>query len=192
MEFFDWLEHCAFSTMIKENWVLYEAPLLAHAIGMAIMVGLSTAVYLRLLGIASGVPLGPLASYFKLMWTGFWMNAVSGVVLFALGPLRLVVNPVFYIKLVGVLLSVVYLRKVYRQAFGPSAPKDGTVSPEARTSAATGLAIWLGTITAGRLLAYQGITGVEKETAIATLVTTVILLVGYRAFRGSGASGVAG
>ena len=31
MEFFDWLEHSAFSTAIKENWILYEMPLVAHA-----------------------------------------------------------------------------------------------------------------------------------------------------------------
>lgn len=190
MEFFEWLEHSPFSIAIKEDWILYEFPLVFHALGMAIMVGLSTAVYLRILGIAPGVPLSPLGSYFKLMWVGFWMNAVSGVILFALSPVRLVANPVFYLKMVGVLLSVFYLRRVRRQVFGGASA--GVVTPEARSSVIAALAVWLVTITAGRLLAYFQIDDVEPQTAIATLVTTVVLLLGYLGIRRSRASGIAG
>jgi hypothetical protein len=192
MEFFDWLEHSAFSTAIKENWILYEMPLVAHAIGMAIMVGLSTVVYLRILGIAPSVPLGPLASYFKLMWTGFWMNAASGVLLVVLFPVKAVTNPVFYLKMSGVVLSVLFLRRIRRQAFGASLESGGGVSQAARTSAILGLTVWVVTITAGRLLAYDEIADVEPQTAIATLITTVALVLGYLGIRRTRASGVAG
>jgi len=42
------------------------------------------------------------------------------------------------------------------------------------------LFIWVGTITAGRLMAYHGIAGVEWGTSLAMLVVTgVMLLAGY-------------
>ena len=188
MEFFDWLEHSAFSMMMKENWVLYEMPLVLHAVGMAMMVGLSTALYMRVLGIASGVPLRPLEAYFKLMWAGFWINAISGVVLVILYPLNVVTNPVFYLKLVGVLGSVFYLRRIRRQVFGGAPESIESITPEARASAIGGLVVWLATITAGRLLAYKDIGSVEIDTAVATLVAIVVMFLAYLGFRRSRAS----
>jgi hypothetical protein len=44
MEVFTWLEHSGFAVTIKENAALYELPLGLHAIGMAALVGFSSAV----------------------------------------------------------------------------------------------------------------------------------------------------
>ena len=60
MEFFTWLDQSSLAMSIKESAVLYNIPLVLHAVGMAALVGLSTAVYLRILGVASALPLAPM------------------------------------------------------------------------------------------------------------------------------------
>jgi hypothetical protein len=185
MQFLVWLEHSGFATTVKESAVLYEIPLVLHAIGMAALVGLSTAVYLRILGFGSSLPLAPMEQFFPIMYAGFWVNAVSGVVLFSLYPIKAITNPGFFIKMTGVVLAVVCLRRIKRQVFGNPAVLDTRPVPTRdKILAGTSLFVWLATITAGRLMAYHGIAGVEWATAFAVLVVTVMLvLAGFAADR---------
>jgi len=190
MEFLTWLEHSGFAMTIKGSTVLYELPLVFHAIGMAILVGFSTAVYLRILGVASSVPLAPLERFFPVMYAGFWINAASGVLLFSLYPIKAVTNPVFFIKMGGVVLAVVCLRRIKHQVFGNRAIHDTrVVAPADKVLAGTALFVWLATITAGRLMAYHGIAGVEWSAAFAVSVVAVTLvLAGFAAARILGGS----
>ena len=157
---------------------------------MAILVGLSTAVYLRILGFASSVPLAPLERFFPVMYAGFWINATSGVLLFSLYPIKAVTNPGFFIKMGGVVLAVVCLRRIKRQVFGNPAVLDTRPVPTAdKVLAGTALFVWLATITAGRLMAYHGIAGVEWAAAFAVSVVAVTLvLAGFAAARILGGS----
>ena len=176
MEFLTWLEHSGFAMTIKQNAVLYELPLVLHAIGMALLVGFSTAVYLRILGFASSLPLAPMEQFFPVMYAGFWVNATSGLVLFSLYPIKAVSNPGFFIKMGGVVLAVVCLRRIKRQVFGNPALLGTTPAPlPDRILAGTALFVWLATITAGRLMAYHGIAGVEWASAFAVSVVTIVL-----------------
>lgn len=184
MEFLAWLEHSDLAVSIKESAFLYNMPLVLHALGMGALVGLSAAVYLRLLGVAPRLPLAPMAQFFPLMWAGFWVNAISGVELFALYPVRAVTNLGFYIKMAGVVLSVMILRRVKRQVFDNPATLDTRAVPtNYKILAGTGLVLWLVTITAGRLMAYHGITGVEFKSSVAVLLGTVVMLAGYAVAR---------
>jgi hypothetical protein len=177
MQFLVWLEHSGFAMTVKQSSVLYEIPLVLHAIGMAILVGLSAAVYLRILGFASSLPLGPMEGFFPFMYAGFWINAASGVVLFSLYPIKAVTNPGFFIKMGGVLLAVVCLRRIKRQVFGNPAVLDTRPVPSGdKVLAGTALFVWLATITAGRLMAYHGIAGVEWAAAFAVSVVAVMLV----------------
>ena len=190
MEFFVWLEHSSVAISIKESAVLYELPLVLHAIGMAALVGLSTAVYLRILGVASRLPLAPMEQFFPLMYAGFWINAISGVVLFSIYPVKAVRNPGFFIKMGGVVLAVLCLRRIKRKVFGNPANLGTTPVPtKDKVLAATALLVWLVTITAGRLMAYHGIANVERQSSLAVLaVTSVLLLAGYAVSLRSGSS----
>jgi hypothetical protein len=171
MELLTWLEHSGLAMTVKQSAVLYELPLVLHAIGMAILVGLSTAVYLRILGVASSVPLAPLERFFPIMYAGFWINATSGVLLFSLYPIKAVTNPGFFIKMGGVVLAVVCLRRIKRQVIGNPAVLDTRPVPTPdKVLAGTALFVWLATITAGRLMAYHGIAGVEWAAAFAVSV----------------------
>jgi len=194
MEFLRWLEHSGFAMTIKQSAVLYEMPLVLHAIGMALLVGLSTAVYLRILGVASSLPLRPMEQFFPIMYAGFWINATSGLVLFSLYPIKAVTNPGFVLKMCGVVLAVICLRRIKRQVFDDLRQRDIVPALKDKALAGTALFVWLVTITAGRLMAYHGIAAVEWPSALAVLVvTTVMLLVGLtvaRAARGTSPSRV--
>jgi hypothetical protein len=154
MEFFTWLEHSGFAVTIKENAALYELPLVLHAIGMAALVGFSSAVYLRILGVAPSIPLGPMEKFFPIMYVGFWVNALSGLVLFSLYPVKALTNPGFFVKMGGVVLAVLCLRRIKQQVFGNPA-NLGTKPLPVKDKMLAGIAIlvWLVTITAGRLMA---------------------------------------
>ncbi len=187
MEFFTWLEHSGFSTWITESdlWWSYDLILALHAIGMGILVGLNAAVDLRILGFAPRLPLAPMEGFFPLMYAGFWVNAVSGVLLFIAYPVRAVTNPGFYIKMGGVVLAVLCTRRIRRQVFGNPASLDTRPVPmNGKVLAGTSLFIWVVTITAGRLMAYHDVVGTERQTSLAMVIATVVmLLAGFLAFR---------
>jgi hypothetical protein len=122
--------------------------------GLAIVAGLSTVVDLRLLGFASGIPLAPLRKAFPVMYIGFWVNAVSGLLLFAANATGLITNVMFFIKLAFVVVAVLLLRVLRNTVFSDVALAEGGVSPQGRRLATISLCCWLGAVIAGRLTSY--------------------------------------
>jgi len=154
--FFVWLEATSLSTWIRESTsvLAFPAILTLHTIGMGFAAGLSAAVDLRILGFAPAAPLLELRRFLPVMWIGFWMNAVSGVLLLIAYPTKALTNPVFYLKLFFIALALVGTRFMERSVFGDA---DRDLKPAARKCrmlAIASLVCWTGTITAGRLLAY--------------------------------------
>jgi len=171
------LEHSGLAMLIKQDTALYEIPLVLHAVGMALLVGFSTGLYLRILGFAPSLPLRPMEQFFPVMYAGFWLNALSGVVLFSLYPVKAVSNPGFFVKMAGVVLAVVCLRRIKQQVFGdPAKPLDQRLPLADRVLAASAMFVWLVTVTAGRLMAYHGIAGVEWASALAVFVVSLLLV----------------
>ena len=191
MAFFDWLEHSGLPMWIKESASLWPYDILclsAHAIGMAVLVGFSTAIALRVLGVAPDVPLAPMAPFFPVMYAGFWINAISGAGLFITYPVKAVTNPIFYLKMVGVVLAVVCIRRIKQQAFDAPVRAGDRLAPDrGRRPAVLLLVVWVVTITAGRLLAYKGIPAIEWVAAIGMAAVTALGgVVGYLLTRARG------
>jgi len=192
--FFDWLEHSGLSMWIKESMSLWPYDILclsAHAVGMALLVGLSSAIALRVVGFAPGVPLAPMAQFFPVIYAGFWINAFSGTGLFITYPVKAVTNPIFNLKLIGVALALLCIRRIKQQVFDAPGRTDERLVPErGQRPAAALLVVWVVTITAGRLLAYKGIPAIEWVAAIGmAVVASVTGAAGYLLAR-SRASGV--
>jgi len=120
---------------------------------MMLLAGASAVLDLRLLGIAPGIPLAALRSLFPLMWAGFWVNLVTGSMLFASEATSKGSTPLFFFKLGCVAVGVATLLLIRREVYGGSAEPAG-VSITARHLAVVSLAAWMAAITAGRLLAY--------------------------------------
>lgn len=142
----------------------YPSLLFVHTLGLGVLVGLNSAIGLRLLGFAPSVPVAAMEPLFPYMWAGFWVNAVSGSVLFIADAPKKAANPSFIVKLVLIGLAVVVMRKLKRHAFpiaenlNASNPSKllnpSVVTGRARMLAAMSLLLWAGAITAGRLMAY--------------------------------------
>ena len=66
MEFLTWLENSGFSVWVRDSNSPfgYTLFLYLHSVGMAFLVGLSTIVALRILGVVPLLPLAPMAGFF--------------------------------------------------------------------------------------------------------------------------------
>ena len=155
MPFLAWLESTGVSVWIRESPSILAFPgiLSCHTIGMGFAAGINAAVALRILGVASAVPLAEMRRFLPVMWIGFWLNAASGIALLIAYPTKALTNPLFYVKLAlvasGVGLVKAIDRYLSRASTGDSPPPRTT-----RVLAAVSLGSWAGAIAAGRLLAY--------------------------------------
>ncbi|HEX5107445.1 MAG TPA: hypothetical protein VFV95_03325 [Vicinamibacterales bacterium] len=158
--FLVWLESTSLS-----QWVVGSPSLLAfpgiltlHAIGMGFAVGISAVLDFRILGIAPGVPLSEIRRFLPILWLGFWVNAVSGVLLLIGYPTKALTNPVFYLKLTLIGVAMALLVRISRMAFDEPAAARADIDParlrKMQRLAVVSLVCWAGAITAGRLLAY--------------------------------------
>ncbi|MEO8257533.1 MAG: hypothetical protein ABI868_09345 [Acidobacteriota bacterium] len=156
--FLIWLEATPLSQWVVGSPSMFAFPgiLALHAIGMGLAAGLSAALDLRILGVAPGVPLAEFRRFQPILWFGFWVNAVSGVLLLIGYPTKALTNPVFYLKLLLIAAGMVLLVRIGRQAFDQRPGAAAAAGPPARLRrlAIISLVCWTGAITAGRLLAY--------------------------------------
>ena len=79
---FIWIETSGLSVWARESTSLFAFPgiLALHAIGMAIVAGMSTAIALRILGFAPDVSLSEMKRFVLIIWFGFWVNLSSGII----------------------------------------------------------------------------------------------------------------
>jgi hypothetical protein len=156
---FSAIEATALSTWLRESASLWVFPfvLILHTVGLAFVVGANVVVDLRLLGWVPAVPLPALRRYVWVMWAGFWVNAVSGVLLLLAYPTKALTNPLFYAKLTLIVVALFAARRIWtalREMATAGTPAVTAVPANLRALAAVSLAAWAAAIPAGRLLAY--------------------------------------
>ena len=153
--FLVWLENTALSQWVvgSESMLAFPGILALHAIGMGLAAGLAAVLDLRILGVASGVPLVEFRRFQPVLWGGFWLNAVSGVLLLVGYPTKALTNPVFYLKLLLIAVAMVLFVRIDR-LIRSSDPAPPATAQRLRRLAVTSLVCWGGAITAGRFLAY--------------------------------------
>jgi hypothetical protein len=152
--YFEWLQRLPLSVWIAESDSIWGFPfiLFLHSLGMGISAGSAFVIGLRLLGAGRPLPVSSLRIFFKIFWLGFFLNLITGSILFAAHATTTGYVPIYYAKLaliaVGVLLSVPI------RAFVDGPASDGAVPVRIRALAALSLAAWVGVIVTGRLVAY--------------------------------------
>jgi hypothetical protein len=165
MELLAWIENTALATWIRESPLLIAYPgiLFLHTVGLGLVVGTSVAVSLRLLGRSADLPLAPMGSFFPVMWTGFWINALSGTALLIADATTKAINPVFWIKMGLVALAVSNMIVIRRRIVGNANHNPNRALGD-KLLAISSLILWAGAITAGRLMAYFGpVSGMPAE-----------------------------
>lgn len=155
------LSNSAFSKWVASARFVYPTLLTAHGLGVAIVVGITVMIALRVLGFPRQIPLAAYAATVRVGVVGFVLNAISGVLLFVADAQALADNPSFLIKMASIVLGIVVLW------FFSSGPLQGAVR-QARAGggeyrptgadkalAVLAILIWLvAVIVSGRLIAY--------------------------------------
>ena len=153
MDFLATLEQLSFSTWVREYIWAYPTILWLHVMGMAVVVGISGVISLRLLGVSPKIAVQPLERLYPLMWWGFGVNAVTGTALVLADASTKLVDPTFYVKMIFIFTGIAVLLLTRNKVFRSLGP-DGALPESAKALAWAGLICWSGAVTAGRLLAY--------------------------------------
>ena len=181
-DFLESIENSGFASYIREtpNVLGYSTVLALHTFGMAFLVGLSGVIALRVIGAVPELPLKPLKSLQPLIVLGFWVNAITGVILLMLAIRSFLSNWDFYVKLVAIAIAIVSLQKMRRHAFGDaSARDDAPASPVAKRWAGSMLFFWGLAVLGGRLSAYATYIRIQSAEAVAISVVVLLLLARY-------------
>jgi hypothetical protein len=156
MAFFTWLQDTPFA-----HWVASDPSLLAyptiltlHTVGMAIVVGTCVVMDLRLLGIGGDIPLRSLANAPRLVWTGFIINAATGIALFTTDAEHKAMQTVFFVKLSLIFLAIAVYARLRKLVFRSPSTLASPLSGEVKALAVLSLILWTGATVAGRLMAY--------------------------------------
>lgn len=150
----DTIEQTSFSTWLRETPSLFGFyfVLMFHTIGLAMLVGASAVVDLRILGVASNLPLRPFKSLFPIMWAGLAVNVVSGLLLLLAYPTKALTNPYFYLKLALIALAVTVVAKLYKRVFADATLSEAAMIAQGKLLAKYSLVLWIATIYTGRVL----------------------------------------
>lgn len=180
----DWMQALPISDWITNSDWGFPIMLVFHSWGMAAVVGILAMLDLRILGLGRIAPLSAFEPMMKIAWAGFFINLISGVLMFMADANRLIVNWSFISKMSCVVLGGIFTAILWRRlrAAGALAARDSAVASsvavagggrvvavkgEASTEAAPlavdrsvqvlailSLAAWSGAILFGRWIAY--------------------------------------
>lgn len=156
MGFLTWLESTRYAQWLLISATGWPIMLSAHAMGLAIVVGVLVSLNLRLLGLYRTMPYTALGQLMGVAWVGVLINALTGLSLFTTQATFYVTNFPFLVKISCVALGCVnlaYTQRVLRRD-AAAWQAAGAVPPLGRTLAASSLFFWVGAIVAGRLIAY--------------------------------------
>ena len=128
----------------------YPAVITLHSMGLAILVGLLTVINLRVLGFAGELRLASLRRFMRVVWGGFALNAVTGLMLFSIDAEKDFHSGLFRIKMLCIALGLLLACLIQERAL-----RANQATPAAKIMAGLSLLIWTAAIVSGRLLAYS-------------------------------------
>ncbi len=152
-----WLEKTAVAATIRQSLWLYPALEIIHIVGIVLLAGAAILFDLRLLGYAKNIPLLDLAPLL-LTWSrrGLWFIIPSGFLLFSTNSVALGHDPVFWLKMILLILAGLNAWLFGAFTFRSVSTWNQNIPgpPAARAAAIGSLILWLTIIACGRLLAY--------------------------------------
>ncbi len=154
---FEWLETTKLAVWVGESLWGYPIMLGAHAVGLAIVVGIFLIFDIKALGLLREVPYSVFSGLFRLAWVGLAINALSGSALFVSQATTFVESTPFLVKITSVFVAVVsgVMLQLRLTAHG-TAWDRGEINVDKVVIALAVLSLvgWLSAILAGRLIAY--------------------------------------
>ena len=124
-----------------------------HTTGMAVLVGASWVLDLRLLGINRNVPLSAYRWVFRAVAIGLIVNLITGVLLFMKNATTWGTALPFLAKMAFVVASAATILPIRTYVLNSGAGPN-VISGRARMLAVASIVAWTAAVTSGRLLAY--------------------------------------
>lgn len=154
MGFLAWLEASGLAEWVRSSNEGYPSMIALHAIGMAVMVGISLLLDLRLVGWFAAIPVKTLERLFGVGWIGFGINFISGSALFTAQATSYIVDWVFMTKMTLVLLGAISAAILQPAVAASGAWPGGRIPGGTKAIAGIAIVIWVVAIIMGRLTAY--------------------------------------
>lgn len=151
----DWLESFQIALWLRESpsvWA-HATVLTLHTTGMAVLVGASWLIDLRLLGISRNIPLSDFKWAFRAIAIGLTVNLLTGVLLFIKNAATWGTALPFIVKMGLVIASAATLVPIRSYVLNNGAG-EVEVSSNMRLLAIASILAWSAAVTAGRMLAY--------------------------------------
>ena len=144
------LEGTAVATGLRNSVWAYPLVNAGHILGIALLVGSSVPLSLRVLGVWKSIPQGPLRRVLsRTADAGFLLAVACGLLLFSARAAAYMRSGIFLAKMV-VLVAAVASTLLLRALV----PDSGNPSIQSRAAAGFSLAGWLAVLTLGRLIGY--------------------------------------
>jgi hypothetical protein len=151
------VESNGLATWLRSSAWGYPAVETLHIAGLALLFGAAVAFDLRLLGVASLLPVDGVARFLlPIARTGFGLAVVSGLGLFMMQARTFAVMPLFFLKMTMVAIAVANTMVFHRGIFESVSRWSQAPRPprRARIAAVISLVCWTAALVCGRFLAY--------------------------------------
>jgi hypothetical protein len=153
-----WLEHTSIGTAIRESLWLFPVIETVHIFGIILLVGGTSILDLRLMGLTfRDEPVTKLAKRFlPWAWTGFIIQVTTGLLMFASEATKMYINTAFQIKMLMILAAGVNAFVFHSLAYQSVGKweKDPVAPLSARIAGLVSILFWFGIVAAGRWIAY--------------------------------------
>lgn len=146
-----WLETTSIAVWVGQSPSIWALPtvLTLHTTGLAMLVGASWVLDLRLLGLSRTVPLSAFRWTFPVVAVGLTVNLITGVLLFMKSATTWGTSLPFLVKMSLVAAGVATLAPIRAHVL-----RGDAAGGRVRLWAIASILAWIGAVTAGRLLAY--------------------------------------
>jgi hypothetical protein len=153
-----WLEQTSVGTAIRESLWLFPVIETVHIFGIILLVGGTSILDLRLMGMTfREEPVTKLAKRFlPWAWAGFLIQVTTGLLMFASEATKMYVNTAFQIKMLMILAAGVNAFVFHSLAYQSVGKweKDPVAPLSARIAGLVSILFWFGIVAAGRWIAY--------------------------------------
>lgn len=158
LAFCQWLENSSWATAIHQSLWLFPMLETAHLFGIVSLVGATSALDLRLMGLTmKGELVSKIAGrLLPWAWAGLTIQVLTGFCLFASEATRCFENKAFRMKMVMLVLAglnaLIFHQTVYRRV---ASWDDAPATPlAAKLAGFCSILLWFGIVAAGRWIAF--------------------------------------
>ena len=151
------VEATGLARFMREALWAYPATEALHIIGIGLLFGSIAIVDLRLIGLGRRVPVSALTGL-AVPWSlgGFVLAATTGLLMFTAHAAEFIALPVFILKMGLILAGGINAAILHTSVLRDTRAWDTGAStpPAAKVAGGVSIALWIGVVACGRLLAY--------------------------------------